>query len=80
MRNLVLRIIVIDFYFTRGCPLEEESEHCSHFNKGIILVCYPLYFFYFVGNFCDISISSQYNISNHITSSIRALSLEGMVG
>jgi hypothetical protein len=44
MRSFVLRIIVIEHFSAGGFPLEEASEHCSHFNKGIILVCYSLYF------------------------------------
>jgi hypothetical protein len=44
MRSFVLRIIVIERCFVGGCILEEASEHCSRFNKGIILVCYSLYF------------------------------------
>jgi hypothetical protein len=44
MRSFILRVIVIE-HFSTGCfPLEEPSEHCSHFNKGVILVCCSLYF------------------------------------
>jgi hypothetical protein len=44
MRSFVLRIIVIERFFVGGFPLEEASEHYSPFNKGIILVCYSLYY------------------------------------
>jgi hypothetical protein len=45
-----MRSLCLENYCNRACfsaggfPLEEASEHCSHFNKGIILVCYSLYF------------------------------------
>jgi hypothetical protein len=42
MRSFVLRIIVIERCSAGGCSLEEASEHCSRFNKGIIL-CAILY-------------------------------------
>jgi hypothetical protein len=39
MINFFLRIILIEIYYVGGFPLEEESEHYFHFNKGIILMC-----------------------------------------
>jgi hypothetical protein len=43
MRKFFLRIIVTKCFSTGGCPLKETSEHFSHFNKGIIFVCYYLH-------------------------------------
>ena len=36
MISFVLDIIVIERFSAGGCPLEEASEHCFFFNKGII--------------------------------------------
>jgi hypothetical protein len=44
--NPSLDIIVIELYSTRGCPLEEVHEHCSHNQSvlsGVILISFLFY-------------------------------------
>ena len=36
--NPSLDIIVIDLFSTRGCPLKEAREHCSHNQSAIYVV------------------------------------------
>ena len=89
MRTVVLDIIAIEPCSTRGCPLEEASEHCSQNQSalfGVILISFQCYcgvvmvillFIYHLQHF--IFVLHTFYIWN-ITSGIRELSSAEIVG